>query len=493
MRKSLLLVFLIVSFVTVFSQEWVTESFGPITWSRPADWQVVPPLGVNSTGVYKDEAGIGFLIIYDTRVTDTLLNEILAGAELQEETEKNLGALKGKYYKLVSDVARHEVTSFKVGMKDLVVWCFAQGEPSEEDLNTLKRIEESIALKPNVFFSVWKGEKGELELYQRENYVEALLGDTMFAGVIFGDQVIGWWRTNEGGNVGPDRIWNGSFKMVFDGDELELSVSEGEDPFAQAEGIRTAFRKSEGTWSAVRTPSIEFREVLLCRGMYEGKPIGLGKAFYPFDKRVVAWLSTAPFREAHIAKWEWYDPSGKKRETSYQMILPAMEVGKETQEGLMGTLVGFPEDGDFGDWTVKVYVDNELFATASFSFTEEIGKKLVETPEFTLEVPDFVLYESYEESHYFIFDITDYIFIEAHIEAEDLNLEGEGYKTKNYEVLKREDSFLDPDTWKFYRYWIVQFPKKDNGYLYMSFYAPEDDFEKMREVFEEVLNSVVLK
>lgn len=83
------------------------------------------------------------------------------------------------------------------------------------------------------------------------------------------------------------------------------------------------------------------------------------------------------------------------------------------------------------------------------------------------------------------------IFAEAHYETEPLN--GEVYRTSNYEVNFVETSMPDYQTGQNFTYWVFQFPEKNGQYLYMSFYAPEEDFKRLEGLFEKILNSVELK
>ncbi|AIY86465.1 MULTISPECIES: hypothetical protein [unclassified Thermotoga] len=498
--KKLILISLVLLAVLGISQEWVSRSFGPISWQQPSDWQETPPLAFNSTGVFKGvgdgqtlNQGIGVFFIYDAGVEEALVYGLSQDASLVDQGETEWKGFKGRYYKFEGNNLSFNVQVFPLGMRDLAFWNFVAGEPADEDLKTLEKILSSIDLNDRFKFSRWNSQDGTLKIYQNGNHFEGSFGEKTLEGIVIENSIFGWWKKSDStGSVGPSRFWDGAFSGKFVEGKLQLLFSSSEDPFYSLEGTTVTFENVSGKFESSTVEEVSVTESLLCRSVYENTPFATDTAFTPFDKRIVMWSATKPFENSHIFKWEWYDPDGNLKETVYYIVAPTIETGYDYYDSVWGWMATdrFGKDA-LGEWKVVVYADGKKLDESSFKLVQEPEMKTIETETFKLNVPAYTYYQLSEGVHYFILDIANLIFAEAHYETEPLN--GEVYKTPNYEVNFIETSMPDYQTGQNFIYWVVQFPEKDGQYLYMSFYAPEDDFKRLESLFERILNSVELK
>ncbi|ABQ46906.1 hypothetical protein Tpet_0888 [Thermotoga petrophila RKU-1] len=499
MRK-LALISLVLLAVLGMPQEWVSRSFGPISWQQPSDWQETPPLAFNSTGVFKGmgdgqtlNQGVGVFFIYDTGVEVALVYGLSQDASLVDQGETEWKGFKGRYYKFEGNDLSFNVQTFPLGMRDLAFWSFVVGEPADEDLKTLEKILSSIDLNDRFRFSRWSSQDGTLEIYQNGNHIEGTFGEKTLEGIVIENSIFGWWKKSDStGNMGPSQFWDGAFNGKFVEGKLQLLFSNLEDPFHSLEGTTVTFENVSGKFESSAAEEVFVTESLLCRSVYENAPFATDTAFTLFDERIVMWSTTKPFENSHIFKWEWYDPDGNLRENVYYIVATTIETGYDYYDSVWGwmTTDRFREDA-FGDWKVVVYADGKKLDESSFTLVREPKMKTIETETFKLNVPAYTYYQLSEGIHYFIFDIADLIFAEAHYETEPLN--GEVYRTSNYEVNFVETSMPDYQTGQNFTYWVFQFPEKNGQYLYMSFYAPEEDFKRLEGLFEKILNSVELK
>ncbi|PLV57681.1 hypothetical protein [Thermotoga sp. SG1] len=501
MRKFLLISMVFLT-AFVFSQEgWVTESFGPITWQQPSDWQKTPSLGLNSEGVFKGTSdgqtltqGVGVFFIYDVGVEESLISGLSQDASLVDQKEVSWNDFKGRYYRFEGTNLVFDVRVFPMGMKDLAIWSFMAGNPPEEDLQSLERILSSVNVSEHVSFSNWKSSNDTLEIFQSRNHIEGFLGERVIEGIMIENNIFGWWKKVDSlGTLGPSNFWDGVFSGRVENGKLNLLFSDVEDPFSITDGTSVVFENTSGEIKHFPEETVSLIESLFCRSVYENTPFATDDTFTLFDKRIVMWSNADPFENSHIFKWEWYDPSGSLRETVYYIVAPAVETGYDYYDSVWGWI---PADSlgenDLGNWKVMLYIDGEKTAEGSFKLSRDISMKTIETDTFRVDVPSYTYYELSEGIHYFIFDIANLTFAEIHYETEPLE-NGGTLKTSNYEVNFIESSMPDYETGRNFLFWIVQFPEKEGQYLYMSFYAPEEDFKRLESVFESILNSLELK
>ncbi|MCD6551397.1 MAG: hypothetical protein J7K79_04105, partial [Thermotoga sp.] len=285
----------------------------------------------------------------------------------------------------------------------------------------------------------------------------------------------------------------GAFSGRIEDGKLNFLFSDVEDPFSMTDGTSVVFENTSGEIKNLPTETVSITNSLFCRSVYENTPFATDDTFTLFDKRIVMWSNTNPFENSHILKWEWYDPGGNLRETVYYIVAPAAETGHDYYDSVWSWIsTDTLGKNDLGDWRMVVYIDGEKASEGSFNLSADLSMKTIETDTFKVDVPSYTYYELSEGVHYFILDISDLIFAEVHYEATSIG-NGQVYITPNYEINLLESSMPDPQTGKNFAYWIAQFPEKDGQYLYITFYAPEEDFKRLESVFERILNSLELK
>ncbi|PLV58658.1 hypothetical protein [Thermotoga sp. KOL6] len=500
MRKFLLISLFLLAILGL-SQEWIERSFGPVVWRQPSDWQEAPPLGVNSSGSFKGNTanqtlteGVGIFFIYDVDAEDSLISSLSQNATIVDQGETSWQDLTGRYYKLEGNNLVFTIKTFPIGMKDLVIWSFVVGNPSQEDVQTLEKILSSVSMNEGFHLSSWKSKDGTLDISQNRNYVTGTFKGKIMEGVIIENNIFGWWKQRDSsGKLGPAGFWDGALKGRFNDNKLYLSFTDEEDPFSATDGTSVAFEKISGELATFPLEEVSVTETIFCRSIYEDTPFATDETFNLFDKRVVMWSSTETFENAHVLKWEWYDPKSALRETVYYVVVPVTETRYDHYDSIWSWVsMNKMDDSDLGNWRVTVYVDGKKADEKFFTLSKEPVMKAVETDSFTVEVPSYTYYELSEGIHYFIFDISDLIFAEAHFEDTPLE-NAEVYHTPKYELNFVESSMPDPSTGQNFVYWVIQFPERDGQYLYMSFYAPEEDFKRLESVFRKVVNSVELK
>ncbi|MCD6552104.1 MAG: hypothetical protein J7K79_07825, partial [Thermotoga sp.] len=254
MRKLFLVGMVLLAIFGLSQEEWVTESFGPITWQQPADWQKTPPLGLNSTGVFKGASdsqtltqGVGVFFIYDAGVEESLIPGLSQDASLVDRKEIVWNGFEGRHYRFKRTNLAFDVKVFPMGMKDLAIWSFIVGNPPEEDLQNLEKILSSVGVNEHVNLSRWKSSSDTLEIFQSGNYIEGSLEERVIEGVVIENNIFGWWKkVDSPGTLGPSRFWDGAFSGRIEDGKLNFLFSDVEDPFSMTDGTSVVFENTSG-------------------------------------------------------------------------------------------------------------------------------------------------------------------------------------------------------------------------------------------------------
>jgi hypothetical protein len=128
--------------------------------------------------------------------------------------------------------------------------------------------------------------------------------------------------------------------------------------------------------------SLKIGDPALCKAVtYKGEltlPVQLTKEFTTEDKEVISHLTFINLTGEHRIRWEWYDPKGNLFETTGNIPL---KVGKNeyVREGTAwhGLKLNITQAVNHpGEWSVRIYKDDELVAVNRF-----ILKKLISSAE----------------------------------------------------------------------------------------------------------------
>jgi len=377
--------------ISVVGQEnWIDNSFGPVSWKQPDDWSEIPDMGENSYGVFKGslddsgdlKEGCGLIVIVEENLEETLIEDMLSDrdTELTSQGRIILDNYAGKFYKGIIKLdppIEFEIMFFKgpISGKQVAILGFVRSKLGEQNKPILEKVLKSVKLvsKDTVpsASNVLKPKK--VELYIALNSQE----------VVPGSDLIVKYRS-----TGNPRDWIGLYK-VNDPDRSYilweyLPQAEGEIEFSLPSNLEDGkyeFRmfENDGYKLLVRSDSfqvvvqqsevLEISSNVLCKKVVNGKPQKPTDVYTFSDSKVYLWTSLKPFKERHNLSWEWYSPDGKIYATSRYDLPSAVEEGEEILEDY--TVWAWLNIGSInrsleGSWAVKMYIDGQLALTRVF-------------------------------------------------------------------------------------------------------------------------------
>jgi uncharacterized caspase-like protein len=103
------------------------------------------------------------------------------------------------------------------------------------------------------------------------------------------------------------------------------------------------------------------------------KPIFSTRKFTSADEKVVSHIGFAHLTGQHQIRWEWYTPDGNLYQSTEEYLLKAPP-GKYVKEGTTHHTINIKNRNaanHTGQWQVKIYLDNALETTETFSLTPE--------------------------------------------------------------------------------------------------------------------------
>jgi PKD repeat protein len=185
----------------------------------------------------------------------------------------------------------------------------------------------------------------------------------------------------------PDGLQVGAFtdtQLVLEGEQATFTFPYSYSEVGQYTVIgKVEYYASNGLRATADTPTTGFAvefgneaEVnshFMCASVpeeYPNDPADVRSIFYSYDSLVVSWVRFDNLATSHTVRWDWFDPHQSLYLTRQESIEDPQLSGYSYWEWCKAWagiyIEGFPPARRPGDWTVKVYLDDDLVLTETF-------------------------------------------------------------------------------------------------------------------------------